>query len=349
MARIVALSLLIAVVGPCPAIAQQLEQANIQFQLPPLWCDGVKRDGGLIFLENYVDKPLPPSVYILSTYLWIDGAQTSSATHGKVGNMPLAIDPQLQYTKENGWPYGSNASGVPAIRQPFYYKLFGFRRIEDPNNYVELKTPLPMRYSAGDGIAQSAECSGGNGTPLQVWAGINIIAPTPGQDLKDLPTPSTFYERKYSLLAAANAGSGNSARNLFLGPPQATTKFRAHVLHRYESPMGQVQHLSVCLQAGNTSNCQSAPVQLKFGSEDNYNIIGGDAVWSNTIDFNVPAGQNVLVTASTFVPGQANYWSISSAGGGVWISSTDAWNTVSMSNATFYANFTQTVDWVQMW
>lgn len=356
-----------------PAGAQQQEQATIQFQLPPLWCDGIKQDGGMLFLENYVDKPLPASIYILNSVLWVDGIfvvgpvppnfPPTTATIGNIrGNIPLTVDPQQQYSTETGWPFGN---GNP-VYQPRYYKMFAYRRIEDPENAVSYPPKatgsfpavpdpgvftLPMRYSAGDGVANSPECLGGDGVnPLQVWTQVNIVSPVLGGDLKDLPVPSTFFEQKVSLTGSSTAGTGSSVRLIFPGPPQATTKFRAHIFHRGGAlGISQVQHASVCLQSGNTSNCQGLPVQLKFGSQNNYYLISGDAAWTNTIPFAVPAGQNVLVTVSSFAPGATNYWSLNTiSGNGMWYSTIDAWNTASMSIPAFYPNFTRTVDSVQM-
>lgn len=350
----------LASIAPAGAQTPPQELATLQFQLFPLWCNGGthasgKVDGGVMFLENYFERPFTQPLYILGSTLWIDGVnvigQPNPGAQGKSGNIPITVDPQRQYEKEVGWPFGN---GSP-VYQPVTYKFIAYRRIEtSPENLIPYVTPgnVPVRYTPGvDGLALSTECAGGDGvTPLQVWAEVNMLAPEPGKDLKDLTLPPNFFEKRYPLTAGSNPDTGTTARNVFPGPPAQTTKFRARIYNLQGRPMARTDHMSVCLQAGNTPNCQSTPVQLKFGSADGYFLVNADRVWSNVVDFTVPAGQNVLVTWSSFLPGQTNYWSSNlSAGGGMWWSKTDAWNTIGMTNPNWYQNGTMAVDAVQMW
>lgn len=351
------LALAVSLLG-APAQAQQPEQATLMFAPPMIWCLNNapgQRDAALIYLENYFDGILPDNTYILSASVWIDGVRVSDVLKGKYGNYPIAIDPQQQYAKETGWPYGPPGA---IFKQPAFYKMIVARRLENPENEVRKQASIPVRYSRGnpatrDGIAVSTECVGGDGTPLWVFAILDIIAPTVNGvaiDLKDLPVPADFY--KVPLGTVISAGTASSVRNVYPGPAQATTKFRAKVSQQGGNvpvPYAQVQHMSVCLQSGSSSNCQSAPVQLKFGSEDNYNLNPGDSVWSNEIDLAVPAGQNVLVTASSMNGGTGNSWSMNTtAGYGMFYSTVDAWNTIGMSNPTFYPTMTRSVTAVQM-
>lgn len=259
--------------------------------------------------------------------------------------MAAAIDPQQQYINSPDGGYPSHQLQIPS-----FLKQIGFMEVAPGASIKgDWRPPHSVRYSSGDAITVSNECAGGN----QLWPILLVYFQYP-DDLKDLP----LYDGtsvQFTSWVTSNAAP-SSIRTVYPGPKPGTspTFIRARV--SMSSPVtgvaapGILTHLAACIQNGNTSNCASPPVELKVGLLSGYQLNGAMKMWADWTPFAAAPGQNVLIIADYFNPGNVgNNWGNLLAGGlGIWNGSQPSWNTAAMGGTvTSYPNATSSVDWVQ--
>jgi hypothetical protein len=326
--------------------AQQPEQATIYVQPMLYWCPTPREvNAQVLYLENYVDGILPQSVYITGVTTWAEtGAGPMSASHA--GNFFAAIDPQRQYIQEANFP-------AAQLQSPKFLKLISI--FETTAAGAQSKSDLafapPVRYSIGDAILLAPECYAGDPVPYPYYMLVRILAPTPGEDIKNLPQPTWLMNGVLTTYAMALPPT--SIRSIV--PASApSTKFRARLAAAQLGTPGpfaeeNVSHMSVCVQsAPGSSTCAAAPIELTFGGQSGFRPTPSMRQWSDWTNIANPTGANFLVTSSMFLPGNTNIWSFSSSGPGVWSATVDSWNSSPLLGTTiFYSNVMSSIDGAQ--
>lgn len=345
------------------AHAQQPQDAMIYASLRPFACNPQGNGTGIgdvsiINLENMIDGPLPDPLYITKTTFWFDGiypfingVDPSTATQASLGNVVALLDPQSGYLK-------SAEGGFGQFLYPYFLKIVGKRTL-GPGTPIDgdYQPANPIRYSAGDSIWIAPECIAAPGKqPKRLIGHFLLVNVLYNGNLSDI-TPYPGPRIKFNNLGAEN-GAPASTRNKFPGPAAAATKVRARISLPC-IPNGEFQicrqnsipqKVSVCVQSGSTSSCTAAPVELKFGTFSGYPLTPRQWVWSDWADLPVAAGQNVLISADYFNPGNVgNTWAYLSPGGfDAWTGSGPSASTVAIGGTVnSYAGVTATADWVQ--
>jgi hypothetical protein len=347
------LSFLLLALFPLSCRAQQQEQIQFNAWFYGIPCPYVRppasqpanviADGRLagqktFFLENYVDGVLPDPVYIVQSGIWAESIfELDSTTVGQVG---IAIDPQMQYINASNWPIGQ-------FTLNHYTKTLGILEMYPNNKRLQMSTPtLPIAYHSGDALILAPECTGG-GT-------VNIVALFMLQATSDFAAPA--YAMNVPLTQADINGPPYSARILVAGPIAAASKIRAHFFMPYSiggavnTQSSILSHVSACLQSATTpSSCASAPVEMKCGAQSGIAVPPSFDIWCDWTNLPVPAGQNVLVTVSRFSGATASWAYATSGALWEWGSTGDSWNTVDMQGTiTPHQGWTVAVDKVQM-
>lgn len=331
----------------CGASAQQPEQATIYVQPMLYWCPTAREvNAQVMYLENYVDGILPHDVYITGMTTWAEtGAGPLNASH--TGNFFAAIDPQRQYVTEANFP-------AAQLQSPKFLKLISL--IEPtyagaPSKADQSFSP-PVRYSIGDAIILAPECYAGDPVPYPYYMLVRILAPTPGQDLKDLPQPTWLMNGVLNTYAKNLPPT--SIRSIVPGSGSPSTKFRARLAAAQLGAPGPfaeetVSHMSVCVEsAPSSSTCAAPPVELTFGGQSGFRPTPSMRQWTDWTPISNPTGAAFLVTSSMFLPGNTNIWSFNSSGPGVWSATGDSWNSAALLGATiFYPNVMSSIDAAQ--
>lgn len=308
--------------------------------------DGTRTGCKIFYLENFTDYVLPNPTYIVGTEIWIDGVNPLGPMSGSpYGNIPFLVDPQRSYEKASGFPVKQHA-------QVFNWKNIGTLQLFPNGTQVQSQWfEVPVAYRSGDIICMAPEANTTSSSPSVLTTFFTVHIQSSQGDFTSWPTPLTPLD-----LPSTTPVGGQSPVHLRMLVPPSTfhaSKIRAHMKSPFtQTALENITHMSVGLQSGSGPNMQATPVQLTINTLDGVSFGAGNGAWTDWINFDIPAGQPVLVAGSLWTPGNTNSWAVTySSGLGSWYSFTaDSWNQVTMggSDVTFQPGVTHLIDKVQV-